>query len=207
MNVQPNRQCRCWLLRAGLLGTFLLTALVAAAAALETYEVDTTHSQVGFKIRHFFSKVPGRFTDFSGTLQYDPSVPTHSRITLTIQSASIDTDNDRRDNHLRSDDFFNVEEFPTITFVSKQITARQEPDRYDVVGDLTIRDVTREVVVGVEMLGLAEIPGMGKRGGFEARTTIDRTDYGVSWNRLIEAGGAMLGDEVEIEVSLEVVRQ
>lgn len=187
------------------LAVVALAVLAIPAEALETYELDTAHSVVGFKIRHFFSNVPGRFTDFAGVLYYDPEQPTNSRIELTIQTASIDTDNDRRDGHLRGDDFFNAEKYPTITFRSKKISAAEKPNHYTVVGDLTIRDVTREETIDVEMLGLAEIPGMGKRGGFQATTTINRMHYGVSWNRVLEVGGAMLGEDVHIEVALEVV--
>jgi len=187
------------IMMGGLLG-------VGIAGAAETFTIDSVHSSVGFKIRHLFSHVSGRFSDFDGTLKYDAEQPEKSSIELVIQAESIDTDNQRRDDHLRSEDFFHVAEHPTITFKSTKIVPGEKPNRYRVTGDFTMRGVTKPVTIDVEMLGFAEIPGMGYRGGFDASTTLDRKDYGVEWNKVLDTGGAILGDEVAIDCSIQVVR-
>jgi polyisoprenoid-binding protein YceI len=191
------------------LGAALLALAVftgPAAAALETYNIDASHSSPTFKIRHLFSQVSGRFSDFAGVLQVDPAKPENSHIEITIQAASINTDNQRRDDHLRSADFFNVEKFPVITFKSTKIEPGGAPNRYLVTGDFTLLGVTRPVTVTVDALGFADFPGMGYRGGFAATTTINRKDFGMQWNKLLDAGGTMLGEDVQIDFPIEVVR-
>ena len=185
----------------------LVTLGSGMAWAGETYRIDTAHSAVGFKVRHLFSHTSGRFTDFSGKLVYDAEKPVNSSIELMINAASIDTDNDTRDNHLRSNDFLHIEAHPQITFKSTRIAETGKPNHFDVTGDLTIRGVTRAVTVAVEILGFGEFPGMGHRGGFNASTTINRQDFGVKWNKLLDAGGTLLGNDVHIDCPIEVVRQ
>jgi len=188
------------------LGAIALIALGTASAEVEVYQIDKVHSLAGFKIRHLFSKTAGRFTDFGGTLHFDAAKPEDSRIEITIQAASIDTDNENRDNHLRTADFFDVEKYPTITFMSTKIEPTGEKDRFKVTGDFTMLGVTKPVTISVELLGFAEFPGMGHRGGFSASTTINRKDFGMQWNKVFDAGGTILGEEVEIDFPIEVMR-
>ena len=191
------------------LGVPLCAALILAtgpAMAAERYEIDTVHSAIGFKVRHLFSHTTGCFTVFSGVLHYDAEHPEQSSIALVIQASSIDTDNERRDDHLRSADFFDVAQHPTLAFQSTKIESAGERDLYHVTGDFTLRGVTRPVTVVVEILGFGEIPGMGTRGGFSAQTTINRQDFGVKWNKVLDKGAAVLGDEVHIDCSLEVMK-
>jgi polyisoprenoid-binding protein YceI len=189
-----------------MLPALLLTLLPLQAGAMDTYDIDAVHSTAGFMVKHFFSMVHGRFSDFSGVLQYDPQKPEASKVELTIQATSIDTDNERRDNHLRGGDFFDVQNFPTITFKSTKIAPAKEKNHFNVTGDLTIRGVTKSVVIDVELLGLGDT-GMGFRGGFNATTTINRLDYGVTWNKTLETGGLMLGNDVTIEFPVEVMKR
>ena len=172
-------------------------------AGLVEYEVDPAHTQVMFKVRHMgVSTVTGRFGRFAGTFAYDPANPAASWLTATIDAASIDTDNDRRDNHLRSADFFAADSYPTLTFQSTRV----EPDgegRLRVAGDLSIRGVTRPVVFAVTLEGAALGQGGRPITGWTAEATIDRTDYGLKWNRLTEAGGWVVADEVRILLEVE----
>lgn len=186
-------------------GAAVLALTVAAPsrvlAGMETYNIDKEHTSIGFKIRHFISKVPGQFNTFEGTITLDPEDLTKGSVSVTIDAASIDTNEPARDRHLRSDAFFDVESHPEITFVSRSIRKTGE-DELAIEGDLTIRGITRRVTLDVEALGFGEIYGV-KRTAFEARTTIDRQDYNVSWNDFVEGGGAILGDEVQIVINLE----
>jgi polyisoprenoid-binding protein YceI len=189
------------------LAAVLVSLSSAAWAGAETYEFDTVHTSPTFKVRHFFTKVTGRFDDFSGVVSWDAHDPTRSSVELTIQIASVNTGNDKRDGHLKSPDFFDAENHPTLTFRSRKIEKTDREHHFKVHGDLTIRGVTQSVVVDLEVLGFAEMPGMGTRGGFLASTTIDRQDYGVSWSRKLDNGGVVLADEVEIEFPIEVVKK
>lgn len=203
--VHRTRNRGRWL-AAGMLAALGLSLLALPAEAMDTYDFDVVHSTAGFKVKHFFSMVHGRFNDFSGVLQYDPQKPEASTVEVTIQAISIDTDNERRDTHLRSGDFFDVEKHPTITFKSTKITPAREQNHFSVAGDLTMRGVTKPIVLDVEFLGLGET-GMGVRGGFNTVATINRQDFGVSWNKTLDTGGMILGDEVTIEFPVEVVKR
>jgi polyisoprenoid-binding protein YceI len=190
--------------------TVILAALVlvlgyGAAAAQGTYTIDTVHSNVGFKIRHLVSKVSGEFTDFEGTIVADFENLDTSSVEFTIQAASIDTKNEKRDDHLRSEDFFNVEKYPEIRFKSSKIT-RVDEDTFAVDGTLTMRGVAKEISLMVDFLGEMFAMG-GIRAGYELTTTVNRMDYGVSWNRAVEAGGFVLGDDVEVNIALELIKQ
>ncbi len=178
-------------------------AAQAAPAAPPTWSIDVAHSEVNFRIRHFMSRVSGTFTDWSGTIQADPANWGRGSVTATINVASIDTRQERRDADLRSARFFNVDSFPTITFVSTSVT--QQGDSLTIAGDLTMRGVTRPVVLRGMVLGV--MPGERPRAGFEVTTTVNRLDYGVVYNRVLEGGGTMLGDEVEIRINIEALRQ
>jgi len=181
----------------------LVPALALADAAV--YKADPAHSAVGFTIRHFVSNVPGRFGDFDGTIHYDKQNPAASKVELTVRSTSIDTDNDDRDKHLRSADFFDVEKFPTLSFSSTSVKA-QDADTLAVAGDLTIHGVTKQVTIPVEILGTMQTP-QGEKAGFETSFTVNRKDYGVLWNRVLDAGGTILGDDVKVSIAIEADRQ
>jgi polyisoprenoid-binding protein YceI len=178
-----------------------LTLPALASAAPVTYKVDPDHSSVGFSIRHFVSNVVGRFKDFEGKIKYDKQNPTASSVEFTAQAASIDTDNKDRDNHLKSPDFFDAAKFPALTFTSTGVAAK-DAKNLDVTGNLTIHGVTKKVTIPVTVLGI--LPGKGgEKAGFESNFTIDRKDYGVQWNRALEGGGSILGDDVKIMISVE----
>ena len=183
----------------------LALAAAAATAAPVAYKIDRGHSEVGFKVRHFFSKTPGRFSDFSGVIMLDEKNPAASSVDVTIQTTSIQTNNERRDNHLRSDDFFNAEKFPVITFKSTKITT-VEGNKYKVDGNLTIRDVTKPVTLDAELVGMGALGAMGSRAGFQATTSINRKDYGVLWNKTLDNGGTMLDDIVYINLDVEAIK-
>jgi len=175
----------------------------AAPASLPTWTIDMAHSEVTFRIRHFMSKVSGTFTDFSGAIQADPANWAGGTVTASISVASVDTRQARRDADLRSPRFFNADSFPTITFVSRSVT--QAGDSLTITGDLTMRGVTKPVVLKGAVLGV--MPGERPRAGFEVAITLNRMDYGVAWNRVLEGGGTMLGDDVEIRINVEALRQ
>lgn len=201
------------LIRPFAIAAAALTVASAALAAPETLKIDPVHSIAGFQIRHFFAKVAGRFKDLDGTVQFDAANPTASSVDVTIQAASITTENDRRDADLRSSNFFEVEKFPTLTFKSKKVvlpagkTALAAGDKFQVVGDLTIKSVTKSVTLDATFNGSGPVGiggnAMGTIAGFEATTVIDRKDYGIVWNRTLDQGGTMLGDDVTINLQVE----
>ncbi len=187
--------------------------LVAAAAApglpifaADTYTIDKNHSDVSFTIRHFASKVRGRFADFSGAIQADPARPEASSVNFTIKTASIDTNNADRDNHLRSPDFFDAAKNPEITFKSTKMTPAGK-DKYDVTGTLTMRGVSKEITLPVTYLGSMKDPGGNDRASFELATMLNRKDFGINWNKALDAGGFMLSDDVDVTISLETVKK
>ena len=180
-------------------------ASTAAVPAATTFQIDKAHSEAAFQVRHLLTKVRGRFSDFAGTIEFHPERPAAGGVTFTIQAASIDTNQPDRDAHLRSDDFFAVEQHPTLTFVSRAI-APAGTDAFNVEGDLTIRGVTRRIVLPVSYLGSAKDPWGNEKLAFEAETTINRKDFGLNWNAVLETGGFLVGDEVRIVVSIQAVR-
>jgi len=184
----------------------LLVGLAGAASAADTWTVDKAHSTVTFKIKHLMSKVTGSFTDFDGTITTDFANLGASGVSFTIQAASIDTANGDRDKHLRSADFFDVEKFPTITFASSKITKTGD-DTFAVTGTFTMHGVAKEVTLPVTFLGAAQDPWGNTKAGFEVTTTLKRSDYGIVWNKALEAGGFLLGDEVEVTINLEVAKK
>jgi polyisoprenoid-binding protein YceI len=176
-----------------LLATLSLPVLQAAPT---TWKADTAHTAVVFKIRHFFSKVPGTFSGVQATLVFDPENPAANSVEATIPTATINTANERRDRHLKNEDFFLVETYPTITFKSTRWT-KTGAQTYDVTGDLTIKDVTKPVTLRTTFLGSGPGARGGQVGGWEATTTINRQEFGVSYTN------PALGDEVEIEIQFE----
>jgi polyisoprenoid-binding protein YceI len=166
--------------------------------------IDKTHSEAAFQVRHLVSKVRGRFGDFAGTIQLDQAHPDKTEVEFTIQAASINTDTPDRDTHLRSEDFFFVEKYPTINFKSTRVT-KTAPDGYAVTGNLTIRGVSREVTIPVTSQGTAKDPWGNLKAGFEAETTINRKDFGLTWNAALEVGGFVVGDEVKVTLTIEAL--
>lgn len=173
-------------------------AVPAPPADPNAWRIDVGHSELTFTIRHFVSRVRGGFAQWSGTIVVDTSSLGGGSVEVTIQAASIDTQNENRDRDLRSANFFEVEKYPTITFRSTRVEGTAKD--LTVTGDLTIRGITKSVVLKGSYLGHTIDNRGGQRIGFEATTTINRLDYGVSWNRVAEGGGAMLGDEVKIDI-------
>ena len=178
---------------------------LTAPAAPTTFVIDQAHTNVAFKVRHLgISTVTGRFARFSGSFLYDSLNPGASRVDVTIDAASVDTDIERRDEHLRSEDFFHVAQFPSITFISRTVN-RVGPSRFRVLGDLTIRGVTKPVVLDAELGGVLTLQSGGAIAALRATTTIDRFDYGLAWNRMTE-GVANVAPEVQIELDIEAKR-
>ena len=175
---------------------------MTTSTAVRTFAIDKTHSEAAFSVRHLITKVRGRFADFSGTIDFDADAPTRSRVQFVIQAASIDTHTPDRDKHLRSDDFFAVEQHPTITFASTGITAAGAAD-YQVTGDLTMRGVTRSITIPVTFLGQAVDPWGNEKLAFEGEVTVNRKDYGLNWNAALETGGFLVGDDVKISLSIQ----
>jgi polyisoprenoid-binding protein YceI len=178
-----------------------LSLAASPALAADTYLVDKAHSEASFQVRHFVSKVRGRFTDIAGTIQVDKASPDKSTVEFTIKSASIDTANQQRDTHLKSPDFFDVEKYPEISFKSSKIVAKGK-DAYDVTGTFSLHGVSKEITIPVTFLGYAKTP-RGDKAGFEVSTTLNRKDYGIVWNQVLDAGGTVLGDDVAVSVNIE----
>ena len=181
------------------------TASLAAAAPVK-YTVDLPHSEIGFDIRHFFSKVHGRFNTFQGTIVFDDKTPANISVDATADAKTIWTDNDKRDAHLRSADFFAADSFPTLSFKSTGVTAAGDK-KYKIAGNLTMRGVTRPVVFDAEFLGAGQVgaggQSWGAKAGFTATTVIDRQDFNIKWNKTLDNGGLMLDDKVTLVLNLE----
>jgi len=174
--------------------------------AVGTYAIDVSHTRVGFAVRHMaVSKVRGEFKDFSGTLELAEN-PADSKINVTIQAVSVDTHDENRDNHLRTNDFFDAENFPVWTFTSTAIRPRSA-NEWDVDGDLTIRGVTKQVTLDATLEGVVNDPYGLHRVGFSATTSIVRDDFGVSFNAALETGGVVVGKKVDIDLELEATLQ
>jgi polyisoprenoid-binding protein YceI len=172
-----------------------------------SWTIDTAHSEVNFTARHMMiSNVRGRFEKFSGTVDFDETNPANTQVSVQIEAASISTRDAQRDGHLRSADFFDVEKYPYITFESKRVEAL-DGDRARLTGDLTIRDVTREVTLEVEYSGMSKSPWGSTNAGFTASTKISRKNWGLNWNVALETGGWLVGDEIKIDLELEIVKQ
>lgn len=173
-----------------------------------TWNLDATHSTVDFSVKHMmFTTVRGRFAQVEGTVAFDADAPEQSSVEVTIPTASIDTGVADRDGHLRSGDFFDVGNHPAMTFRSRRVEGGpiREGDTFRVVGDLTIRGVTREVVLNARFEGAGTDPWGNTRSGFSATTTVDRRDFGLTWNQALETGGVLVGHEVKIELHVQAV--
>jgi polyisoprenoid-binding protein YceI len=173
----------------------------------DRWEIDSSHSSVHFSVRHLvIARVRGTFTRWSGTVQAPGDDFAKAIVNVTIDASSIDTGVAQRDTHLKSVDFFDVEQFPELRFVARRVQPRAGAE-LDVVGDLTIKGITREVVLRVEPHGQAKDPWGNVRAAFTAKTSIDRKDFGLTWNQVLETGGVMVGDRVEIEAEIQAVKQ
>lgn len=186
-------------------GRVLVAALVLAsspALAAETYVVDKDHSEATFQVRHLVTKVRGHFSDFEGTIEVDRAKPEASVVEFVVKTASLDTAHADRDKHLRSADFFDVEKHPEIRFKSSRIVAKGK-DAYEVTGTLTMRGVSKEVTLPVSFLGFVKDPWGNEKAGFETQITLNRKDFGMVWNKNLDSGGWLLGDEAYITVNIE----
>ncbi|HXY69845.1 MAG TPA: YceI family protein [Gemmatimonadales bacterium] len=173
----------------------------------QKWAFDAVHSSVNFTVRHMVvSKVRGRFTKWDGTLAMDEKDPAGGSVEVSIDAGSVNTGVDQRDAHLRSGDFFDVERFPTITFKSRKVEKAGE-GALKITGDLTMHGVTRPVVLDAEYAGSAKDPWGGVRAGFSARAVLDRKDFGLTYNQLLETGGVLVGETVEIGIEVELVKQ
>src|SRR5437016_3968484 len=184
----------------------LIVSAASLASAADAFNIDKSHSEAMFRVRHFMSKVSGKFADVSGVVNIDKAKPAASSVEFAIKTATIDTGVADRDKHLRSADFFDTDKFPEITFKSTKIAPTSRKDVFDVTGDFTMHGVTKQITVPVEVLGWQNNP-QGERVGFSLATTVNRKDYGVIWNRALDNGGYMLGDDVEVNVSVEAVKK
>ena len=181
----------------------MITTTLTAPAG--TYAIDPAHSRIGFVARHaMVTKVRGSFNEFEGSGQLDADTPANSNLRLTIQAASIDTRNADRDGHLRSNDFFDMETYPEITFVSTAVE-QTDDDEFKVTGDLTIKGTTKPVTVELEYTGVAVDPYGNTRIGLEGKTTINRKDWGITWNAALEAGGVLVGEKVTLEFEVSAI--
>jgi len=185
----------------------MTNATLAAERGTTRWTIDPTHTNVAFGVRHLMiSTVKGRFAAVEGTVTLPDGDPVKAQIDVSIDAASIDTGVAQRDDHLRSADFFDAARFPKLTFRSKRVE-RTGSDALRLVGDLTVRDVTREVPLQVEELGRARDPWGGERSGFTATGKINRRDFGLNWNQALEAGGVLVGEDVAITLEVELVQQ
>jgi len=181
--------------------------MTTAQAATDTWTIDPVHSIAEFAVKHMMvSTVKGRFRSMEGTILIDEANPTASRVTASIDVASIDTAEPQRDAHLRSDDFFNAEKFPKITFRSTRVE-RVDDTHWKVIGDLTIRDITKEVVLDTEYEGQIRDAFGKQRAAFTAETNLNRKEFGLNWNGIIETGGVIVGDRVRVILNIAAVRQ
>jgi len=183
-----------------------MTATPTAVKAAQTYAIDKTHSEVAFQVRHLLTKVRGRFTEFTGTVVLDEDHPERSSASLMIDAASVDTGTPDRDAHLQADDFFAVTTHPMLTFTSSRVV-KSGDDTYDVVGTLTIRGIAKEITMPVTYLGTAKDPWGHLRAGFETNITLNRKEFGLTWNTALETGGFLVGDDVRINLSIQAVAQ
>ncbi len=172
-----------------------------------SWKIDSAHSEITFSVRHLMvSNVRGRFERFSGTVHFDEENPQNSSVEVQIEAASINTREPQRDAHLRSADFLNADQFPYLTFKSKRIEVLDD-SHGRIIGDLTIRDVTREVVLDVVFNGKVKSPFGFTTAGFSASTRINRKDWGLYWNVALETGGVLVGEEVNIQIELELIKE
>lgn len=185
----------------------LLALLVFSSSAFASdYKIDPDHSAVGFKIKHLgISSVLGKFVEFDGNFNFDPKNIKGSKTSVTIQTKSVDTRQAKRDDHLRNPDFFDVPKFPVMKFVSKEVK-EISPDKFQLIGDLTIRDITKPVTLDVVYGGAVTDPWGNERAAFAASTKINRKEFGLTYNKLLETGGLVVGEDVAIDIEIEGIK-
>lgn len=191
--------------------TLAVAAFLVTASSLlaDTFNVDKVHSEATFQVRHMMSKVSGKFDDFSGKINVGrANNPSESSVEFTIKTASINTGNADRDKDLRSANFFDADKNPEITFKSSTIVPSFTKDKeiYDVTGNLTMHGVTKKITIPVEFGGFGKDPWGNQRAGFSLTTTLNRKDYGINWNKALDNGGVLLGDDVTININIEAVK-
>jgi len=194
-------------------GIILILLLVTSGFSADSTEakmsdmwsIDIAHSSIGFVVKHMvIAKVRGQFKDYEGAIHFNENNLTAGSAEFTVQMGSIDTENEKRNNHLMSADFFDVEKYPTMTFKSKSVSGSTE--NFQIVGDLTIKDITKEVTFNCEYYGTITDPWGNLKSAFSAQATINRQDFNITWNKVIEAGGVVVSDEVKIEIELELAK-
>ena len=184
----------------------ILLLIVSTTAHADTWDFDKAHSSIGFSVRHMvISKVNGSFTDFDGKVDFDGTNLDKASVEVTIKMASIDTDNEKRNDHLKNADFFDVEKYPAMTFKSKKII-KGTGDKFQIVGDLTIKDVTKEVTLDAEYNGTLQDPWGNTRAGFSAATTINRQDFNVTWDNKLQDGSLVVSNDVTISLNVELIK-
>ena len=180
--------------------------MTSLAELAGTWTLDPEHTRIGFSARHaMVTKVRGAFNDVAGTLVIDPRGLEHSHVAVTAKAESIDTRNEQRDGHLRSNDFLSMDEYPTITFTSTKVE-QTSPTTVDLTGDLTIKDVTKSITIPFEFQGAATDPFGNLRVGFEGSTVINRKDYGVTWNAPLETGGVLVSEKVTLQFDVSAIK-
>lgn len=190
-----------------LVGAFLLTVAISPALMASSWKLDKAHSMVNFSVAHLvISEVTGNFTDFDVTMSASKDDLTDASIETTIKSSTINTNNEQRDVHLKSDDFLNVEKFPEIRFKSTSVEKTGE-DTYIMTGSLTIRDVTKTVVLDTKYRGTVKDPWGNTKVAFKTTTTINRFEYGLKWDAVLETGGFVAGEDVEITLIMEFAKE
>lgn len=181
-------------------------ALAAAPALAAEFTVDPQHSSVGFQVRHLFSKVSGNFKDFEGTFSFDEKSIDKSQVKFSIKTASVDTRNEKRDNDLRSANFFDAQNLPAMEFASKKVTSLGKK-KFRIEGDLTLHGVTKPIRFDAEYLGTDKDPWGNVRAGFTATSKLNRKDYGMNFHKVLESGGLLVGDEISIGLEIEAIEK
>lgn len=184
-----------------------MTTAAKPTTGITTWTIDPAHSNVEFAVKHLMiATVKGRFADVKGTVRHNDAEPSKSEVDIEIGTASIDTRAEQRDAHLRSPDFFDVKRFPMMRFKSTRIEGNIDSE-FKLIGDLTIRDQTREVALKAEFNGRERDPWGGERMGFEASGKINRKEFGLNWNQVLESGGWLVGDDIKLSIEVELVKQ
>jgi polyisoprenoid-binding protein YceI len=183
---------------------FAAVLVFAVSAQAAHYNIDDSHSHVGFTIKHLVSHVKGEFKEFGGSFEFDPAKPEDTKGTFSAKTGSISTNNVKRDEHLKSPDFFDAKKFPEITLSNLKVSKKGDA-QFEAQGDLTMHGVTKPVIFEVEFGGTAVDPWGGHRAGFTATTKVARKDFGIVWNKTLDAGGVMLGEDVMLDIQLEAV--
>lgn len=179
---------------------------IGSTAQAAKFSIDAAHSSVGFKVRHLVAKTAGRFERFSGTIDFVEGKPADWKVSAEIEVASINTDNSKRDEHLRGADFFNAEKNPKMTFTSTRVSD-VKGKKAKLHGNLTLNGVTKPVVLDMEMMGTGKDPWGNMKAGFTATTKINRKDFGMNWNKTLDQGGVLLGEEIEIQIEIEAQQE